>query len=286
MDRVKNIVRGLLYPNSPHPLFRHNISYPVGYFKSLKRSSSLMKGDVVCILCTWDEERMISLALESSKDFVSRYIVVDKNGSTIPKIRECIDRWNLSTDIYVKPELGLRESRGFALTKVEDEDWILVQDGDEVFHTDGPSAISTLRQYMNRPNVVYCARLVNLVDTFHTTIEKCPVLDPHPFLYHNNGTVRLHPNSKGDQFTARSWLIGLPLIYKFNCAIKSHIRQVYRSKGREWHDTDTDLLLKEYVDAKYNVSKEVPKWNLVKYDESKWGQYPDLVRREIGVDRL
>jgi hypothetical protein len=29
-------------------------------------------------MCTWEEEQMAPLAIESTKDFVDRYIVVDK----------------------------------------------------------------------------------------------------------------------------------------------------------------------------------------------------------------
>ncbi|MDH5406960.1 MAG: hypothetical protein OEX80_10530 [Candidatus Aminicenantes bacterium] len=132
---------------------------------------------------------MVPFALESSKVFVSRYIIVDKDGETVPTIKECRDKWDLDIEIYIKPDLTLRESRAFAATKI-DEPWILVQDGDEVFHTDGPNAIFYLRRFMDRLNIVLCALLIFLLGDFLHTRSINPQMPPHPFLYRNNGTIR------------------------------------------------------------------------------------------------
>ena len=89
-DRIAwNILFRIGIMSKPNSISKDNLFNLRYYFKSRHRNPKLAKGDVVCIMCTWDEEMMVRLALESSKEFVSRYIVVDKNGSTIQAIKEC-----------------------------------------------------------------------------------------------------------------------------------------------------------------------------------------------------
>ena len=144
----------------PHPFFVSNLFHVGSYYKTLKRDPTLSKGDVACLISTWDERYMIRYALESSKDFVRRYIIIDKDGSTVSYIKKCQDVWNLDIEIHIKPELNLKESWAFGLKRIT-EPWILIQDGDEVFHTDGPRDINSLRKFMDRPNILLCAPMVH-----------------------------------------------------------------------------------------------------------------------------
>jgi glycosyltransferase involved in cell wall biosynthesis len=115
---------------------------------------------------TWNERRTVQLAMESTKDFVDRYIIVDKGSDdgTIEAIEECKDKWQLNVDVYVKPGLWLGEARLFAFNSA-DEEWILVQDGDEIFHTDGPNSIYNLRKFLKFQDVVYAAPMNVLCGT-------------------------------------------------------------------------------------------------------------------------
>ncbi len=221
-DYFRTILGNLRLTSRPHPFFYSNLFHLGSYFKSLKRDHSLAKGDVACLIATWDEGLMIRYALESSKDFVRRYVIIDKDGSTVPFIEYCRDAWELDIEIHVKPELNLRESWAFGITRI-DEPWILIQDGDEVFHTDGPKSIERLRKFMDRPNVVYCAPKVLLMGDLYHTHPKHTIMLPHQFLYHNNGTLRA-PSPKKDHPVMDGWKIGLPDPYAFNCRIKSRVR--------------------------------------------------------------
>ena len=166
---------------------------------------------------------MIRYAIESSKDFASRYVVVDKDGSTVPKIKECRDERHLDVEIHVKPELNLVQSWDYGVQKI-DEPWLLLQDGDEVFHTDGPASIHNLRVLMDRPDVVYCAPMVLLWGDLKHTYSKCPIMPPHTFLYQNNGTIKPSKDPRKDHPVMKGWKIGLPIPYKFNCHIKHRAR--------------------------------------------------------------
>lgn len=169
---------------------RKLIENPVLYFSSLIPDRRLQDGDVAAILCVWDEQDNVSLAIESTKDFVSRYVVVDKNGDTIPVIREVQDRYGLDVEYHVRPELTLREARLFAASRIT-EPWIMIQDGDEVI-----DHANELRRYMRYPNTVYKSRKnVIIKDRYHTQ----PLNNGyHSFLYHNNGTLKPHRKPRPD----------------------------------------------------------------------------------------
>jgi len=296
-ERILNVIQSLhnnrrrsyarrLLSHCNHAL--RNLDY---FFKSREVDPRLTEGDVACVMCTNGEEDMVSLAMESSKAFVSRYIVVDKDGSTIPTIEACRGRWDLDMETHVRPDLDLRESRAFALTRI-DEPWILVQDGDEVFHTDGPNSISGLRRYMNRPHVYFTSPKNRLVGDFQHTAPSVPQQGPHRFLFHNNGTVRA-PDSPADIPVMRGWRIALTEPYIFNCLVKKPRRVYIKQFWREWnketgyhHEYPS---IEAYIVEKLGIDMdaEVEEWyrvfmaNLISYDEGRWGYYPEIIRREI-----
>lgn len=200
-----------------HPLFWAN-------FRNLKyafqhEDKSLSKEDVTCVIATWDESLTIKYALESSSSFVSKYIIVDKDGSTVEAIKEARDSLELDLDLYTKPNLNVRQARDYGFKKAKDP-WILNQDGDEIFYIEGPQSIDILREHMTRPNIVLCAPKLLLYGTLMHTLRKCTVMPPHTLLYHNNGTIRQNTAPKRDHPEIDAWRIGLPHPFLFNCRIK------------------------------------------------------------------
>lgn len=240
-------------------------------------------------MCTWMEEKMVPFALESSKDFVSRYIVVDKDGGTVPVIETYRDKWDLDMDIYIKPKMSLRESRAFALTLI-DEPWILIQDGDEVFHTDGPNSIQGLRRFMDRPHIVLMAPKNRLYGDIWHTSPTIPQHSHHKFLYQNNGTLRI-PSLQRDFPIMNGWKIYLSKPHIFNCIIKSPKRNFLREFWREWCQHSEKYIkypnIEEYVieELGINIEIEAEKWykkylkSLIPYDEERWGYYPKVIRK-------
>ena len=101
------------------------VKSPTRTLRSLRADPALAGEEVACVMCVWDEQANVGLALESSKGFMDRYVVVDKNGGTLPVVRECADTWGLDVECHVKPELSLAESRMFAFERSGAE-WVLV----------------------------------------------------------------------------------------------------------------------------------------------------------------
>lgn len=248
---------------------------------------------VACVMCTWDEKRTVQLAIESTKDFVDRYIIVDKGSTdgTIEAIKESRDKWRLNMDIYIKPELWLGEARIFAFERA-DEEWILVQDGDEIFHTDGPNSIFKLRKLLNLKNVVYATPMNTLLRDFLHTNKYFPRQPPHSFLYNNNETFYIE--GKGDLPEMMGVKIALKGTYKFNCNVKSPKRMFLRKYWFEWcvaTDAFKRYSIEEYVKAKLkteNLERHIKQWYdvtvsslLAPYNAKKYGYYPKVIRRSI-----
>ena len=200
-----------------HPFFKSNLSNLKYAFQ--RRDESLSKEDVTCVIATWDESLVIRYALESSKGFVAKYIIIDKNGLTVDAIKEAKDSFDLDIDLYVKPKMNLRQSWDYGFKKAKDP-WILKQDGDEVFYIEGNQRIQLLRKYMVLPNIVLCAPKVLLYGSLKLTLPPHCVMPPHTLLYHNNGTIRQSTNPKLDSPVMNGWKMGLLNPFLFNCRIK------------------------------------------------------------------
>lgn len=287
----KPIINSLIYPllDTINDFSNSNLYNWKYYFESRHKEPNLINGDVACIMCTWMEEKIVPFAIESSKDFVNRYIIVDKNGETIPVIESCRDKWDLDMEIYIKPNMSLRESRAFALTRIK-EPWILIQDGDEIFHTDGPNSIHGLRNFMDRHNVLLMTPMNRLCGDIWHTSKTAPQQPHHMFLYHNNGTLKI-PSIQGDLPIMKCWKIYLNKTYKFNCAIKSQKRTFLRMFWREWCQYTEKYIIypniEDYVreELGINIEVESEKWykkyikSLIPYDEKRWGYYPKVIRK-------
>lgn len=214
---------------------------PINYIKSYKKDPALCKGEVVALMCVWDEQENVEQALISSHEFVDKYIVVDKNGQTIPIIEETADKLGLDVRYYTKPELNLRDSRIFALEKTR-SDWVLIQDGDEIFNhaKDEPNSISNLKKYLVYPNIILKTRMNILkLDYLHTQqINNAH----HPFLLHNNGQLHFE---KADIPRGKGRVINLVPIYKFNLSMVKPIKRIYY-RHKFWRIHERSGLTEKY----------------------------------------
>ena len=200
-----------------HPFFWSNLYNLKSAFS--RKDESLSKEDVTCVIATWDESLAIRYALESSKGFVAKYIIIDKNGSTVDAIKEAKDSFDLDIDLYVKPKMNLKQSWDYGFNKAKDK-WILLQDGDEIFYTEGEMRIQRLREHMTRSNIVLCAPKILLYGSLKLTLPPNSIMPPHTLLYHNNGTIRENKASNLDHPVMDGLKLGLSHPFLFNCRIK------------------------------------------------------------------
>lgn len=165
----------------------HILTDPKRLFNSFTKKES--RRDVTCVIAVLNEQRYIKYAILSSMVFVSRYIIVDKNGETVPLVKEMADKYGLEVDCYVK-DLNYAESKKYGVDKA-DGTWILCQDGDELV-----SPYVDLGSFLVFEDTYFRTRKNIVTEDFMT-----PVINNgyHSFLFHNNGTVHIPDliNKKG-----------------------------------------------------------------------------------------
>lgn len=259
---------------------------------------------VAAIMCVWNERNMLPLAVESSKDFVDEYIVVDNNSDdgTLEAFEKCRERWKLKAQVFNRPDLRLKFARMFAIEQT-DADWILIQDGDEIYYQRGPNPLQNLD--LSKKDTAYSTPMVylkkDLIHTVHPDVDDGffpypPYLVAHPFLYHNNKTLEVP--SKGDIPSYRGKGIRLNKIYKFDCSVKSPLRMFLRKYWWSWNyesNAHKTLSLEEYTKkriGKEDLVKEAEldysrlSSTLVLYDEKKYEPYPEVIKRYIETGRI
>lgn len=267
---------------------RAAIKSPNNYIKSLKKDPTLQTAEVSAIMCVWDEKENVEKAILSSHELVTRYIVVDKNGDTIPTIKKIQDDLDLDIECYTKPKLNLKESRKFALDQIKSE-WILIQDGDEIFNnaTGEPNSIYNLRKYMVFPNVIIKSRMnVLKLDYLHTQ----PINNAHhAFLLHNNGDIHF---GKADIPRGKGRVINLKPIYKFNLSsIKPIDRLYYRHKYWKMYErsglSNEYSTIQEYVNEYLKIQvtgkdltdyEKILRKSVIPYNKTVQGELPKILR--------
>ena len=85
---------------------------------------------VYCVMCGYNEQENIELALDSLVGKIEGLIFIDKNGA----LREYVEKYSSSFKIIyeVRPDLNLRESRRYAMTLIPLHTWVLTVDADEL----------------------------------------------------------------------------------------------------------------------------------------------------------
>lgn len=266
------------------------LSSPLKALRSLTPDPALAGGEVAGVMCVWNEQHNVDLALESSKDFVDRYIVVDKNGDTIPVVKEYADKFDLDVEYHVKPSLGLAESRLFAIERSGSE-WVLVQDGDEVYSTSGANDLRNLRGLMVYPNIIVRSRKnVLVVDYLHTQELNNGY---HNFFFHNNGCLKA--TKERDVPYGGGRVINLEPVYIFNLTgVKPPKKLFYRQKY--WRDYNLGegyrqfTSIEEFVRVGMGLSitdEQIEEWfaeyraKAIPYDEEVQGLLPDVILRRL-----
>lgn len=285
-----------------------------------------MDKKIISIMAVWDEQNMISLSLQSTKDIVYQYVIIIKKG--IDKTKEvidyCVKLWNLNV-MVIHSELKLRESRKLAVEKTKDyADYYLIQDGDEIYlDTEQLKKLNrkTIPDLINEGYIFCSTSMIFLEKTLKNTRKKdekhnppwwSTWLVPHPFLFKNTEHV-FWPNigdmpatrEQGKKFNTGSFKNP----YKFDCKIKNFRRIFLRDVFTPWHDSDFEGTIEEYADANHpdviwyrqNVDKDLTleeiiekvrknreddMSNFIMYDEEKYYIYPSIIQKFINIGKI
>ena len=232
-----------------------------------------MKFKLISIMAVWDEQNMIALSIESTKDIVYEYIVLIKKGTDKTKevVEWCKNEWNLNIRI-IETDIKLREARKLAVELTKDyADYYLIQDGDEIYFTEDELKKldrETITDLMDQ-SYDHCESTIIYLyhDLLHTKIDNT-WLNPHPFLIKN--LPELFWPEHGDlPYLRYNWsskkykLYNTDIDYKwdngkcepelkekrpfkFDCNIKNYARLFKRLVFTAWHDGNYDCSIETF----------------------------------------
>lgn len=263
-----------------------------------------MKFKLISIMAVWDEQNMISLSIESTKDIVFEYVVLIKKGTDKTKevVEWCKKKWNLNIRI-IETDIKLREARKLAveLTK-EYADYYLIQDGDEIYYTEeelSQYGYKTINQLMIEDFDHCQTSMVYLFyDLLHTR-NSLTMIIPHPFLFKNLKNINwpdkgdlpylFHLDNKisktynSNSYDINMWndnhksvILDELRPYKFDCNIKNYGRMFKRYVFTAWHDGKFDCSIEEFclenhpscIYYKKNINSNATLDEIIKFYES------------------
>jgi len=267
---------------------------------------------IACIMCVWNEENMIPLALDSTRSMVEKYFICNKPAYDNTKniIFECKKRWNLNID-YTESEEKLRSARRTLTEKAISEGftYILIQDGDEIFYNEGPTNIKNIVKMLGTYNGID-SKMICLYKRLDETIPEdnnklkwhgysnnSIELVPHPTFFRSKAYTG-YPNTKGDMPSYKDPKLIYHWPFKFDCKVKTPIRMFLRRHFTAWHDGNTNETIEEYTlrcdeytkkflinhpnatlydiaESYYNTIKSV------KYDRERYFPYPSVIQKYI-----
>lgn len=277
---------------------------------------------VVAVMALWEEAYVLPLAIDSTRHVVSEYVVVHKQGNddTLKVLHQCIDRWGVRVQYY-QSSMTLRQAREFAMHVSNSyADIFVVQDGDEVFYSNGPSNIlNAIRLIAQDATDALLSKMVYLKhDLMHTLKDSYQpgkpgkwgghpangiMLIPHVTLFRNAPGLTIMPNDLREDVPAirsgRSLTMHDP--WKFDVSIKNPVRELLRQSFLEWSHAGSPGTIEEfalthsyyhlqYVKEGRSTSlqesavlymKEVVVAFLQVYDPEEWFPYPAAIQKYV-----
>jgi len=277
--------------------------------KDLENSMKIEK--LACIMGIWEEQNMLPLALESTKDVVHKYYILHKSGRDKTKevLDMCIKKWDLNVE-YINSEMRLREGRMELIKKAEADgyEWFLIQDGDEVFYTTGERALKNFAVILEDSNIqgiyspmVYLKHdLIHHKEPFKKGYGKDKILIvPHPTIL-KKGRIKWCPET-GDVPISSGHIISLYSPIKFDCNVKTPLRRLLRTHLYAWEkvsDSYKTTTIEDFAMEKRKcktieeleqkaieyITKDIKSCKV--YDENKYYLYPEVIKKYLNKNHI
>jgi len=271
-------------------------------------------------MAVWDEQNMIALSIESTKNIIYEYIVIIKKGIDDTKkiVELCKNKWDLNIRI-IESEMKLREARKYACEISKDyADYYLIQDGDEIYYTTEELKSMNMKTIpeLIEENYSFClTTMIYLKGDLLNTTHNLTWIIPHAFLFINIPDEIIWENA-GDMPSLK-YNYNYKIFnegnnskpYKFDCVVKNFRRIFLRNNFTLWHDDDNyngtieqysfenDLSIRWYLDnidkdetslekiiSYYEKSSDINKYYLLKkYNENEYCVYPKIIRKYIDL---
>lgn len=308
MNTWKTVARSIIGPTLYHGWYRWNRAA-----WAVSRSGAPLREGVTAVISARNEEYTIPFCLESLLGFADEIVCID-NGSTdgtLSAMRSFERQFGGECQVKIleRPGATLGECREAGLD-ASTRTWHLRWDADMVARTTGPYAIAQLRAELfadPRPRTIQLSRINLKADLAHCSRLYPVVDDGEPFLMTFGKDVRYVEDGRFD-------VVRVPLYYRqvidprhfiFHCAsLKSDENLLHRDSYFDWREAVNSKttgggaeLARDY--AAFRNAKELRHYGtsdpraikhrfwrqaaltLQRYDEARFGEYPEVLRREI-----
>ncbi|MEM2203497.1 MAG: glycosyltransferase [Sulfolobales archaeon] len=289
-----------------------NIATSLAFYAGVREDPRKRPQGISAMVMVYNEEEWIEPSLLSIKDLVDEYVVFDSSSDNTPNIITRLrDEVGLNIKYQWIPPGNTTNIRNAALAKTSYR-WVLVWDGDFVLKDNSAGFIRGLVESLDprRHYLIYWPLIQICGDIYHTCSEKPYQVEHWLFTYSErlkykniyvNGTLY-------DSLIAPLWLykvIHVDKILGVHLMVRKPVRLAI--KALWWHDklgfyeaAKKGISYEEYASMKAKeiygtedlqevgcrITREMVE-KLPRYDESKYGELPSLVKRywESGMYR-
>jgi glycosyltransferase involved in cell wall biosynthesis len=280
---------------------------------AVSRRGEALKPGITALVAARDEEYTIPLCLESLLGFADEIVCVD-NGSgdrTLEQMKAFASRAPSDCEVKIlqMPGATLGECREAGLAETT-RTWHLRWDADMVAKTSGPEAMSVLKKELDadpRPRTIQLPRTNLLADLSHAS-RLYETVDPgEPILMTFGRDIRYVEDRRFDVVRVPRYYAQVrdPRRFYFHCAsLKSDVNLLHRDVYFDWRQAVNSAVtdderdgLKDYAafrdrknlerygtierrSLKYRYWRQVA-MTLEKFDADQFGEYPEILRREL-----
>jgi len=253
-------------------------------------------------MVVYNEADNIEMALLSTKDFCNEMIIVDdySDDGTPNIIKKVCKREGIKYKlIYPKKEDRgkIYETRSLSLKNCTG-DWILVVDGDFIFHTSGTNNIQNiLKEIKGKENMninLYFPMVFLYGDYWHTIIHR-PIGIPHPYFIKNTNSLICKRDNRFFKYQSNTPIIKqqTSTMYGFHAGgVKTPRMLLYRRYWTEWRELNRFDLYPDcwdYVKSKVgdNIEEKSKIYfrdymkSYIPYDSKRYCYYPAILKEKM-----
>ena len=257
---------------------------------------------VSCVMCCWDAQSTVEMALESIKDVCDEIVVIDHGceDNTMDIIHECEKKWSLPIRYFSQPRTKrLWEVRLFGAYQAR-FDYLFYTDADQVCHTFGSYDIKKWIRNHASPGITWAIPLVTLRYDLRHAARNNVIAPPHRLFYWNARDWITQPSVLPTGYyqdlpTSRTNEVRVSReTYIFNVTQQDPLRALRRKYWTEWGRRPgfdiNRIPLDNYIRQKTGVTNleeyarqwfEQKKREALVYDENKYIPYPDVIRKRL-----
>lgn len=255
-------------------------------------------------MVTYNEAENVEMAIESAKHICNRIVIVDDGSTdnTVEISRHVCKKLKFKNEIIVLKHTGkIYDTRDLALRRCVG-DWILVTDGDFIWHTNGTNDVKGLLEFTKKftgRNVHVYFPLAFLYGDYWHTMKSTPVGHHHPYFIENVPSLRCVKDNRFFRYTTEEEItkVSTSKIYGFHAGgVKSAEMLLYRRFWTPWRElADFEKFPTAWDYVRYNVGDDIKgkskkyfrdymrAW--VRFNPKKYSYYPEILKKKMQSEK-